>query len=97
MAVSPTAAPAPGVTERPEGSRQFRFAGYLIGAFVVLAFCVTYLGETIVQGWNCAAQTGVCRSGFSRTFVGSFLLGALIGPVLHVLDISLLRTAERYQ
>ncbi len=90
------AEPAPAVRVEPAGdgevARAIRFAVYLTGGLVVLAFGIADVASSLGQILDCVYQTTFCSGGFSSGFelevvpelgAGAFLVGVAV--VLFVL------------
>ena len=65
MAESPPTEPPHAPANDREIARAIRFAVYLTGGLVVLAFDINELGVSLGEVLNCLAQTGFCSGGFS--------------------------------
>ncbi len=91
MAEPATAAPTPRASDVETG-RAIRFAVYLTGGLVTLAFAVTELATSLGEVLNCAYQTTLCGGGLSSGLdlevapeLGAGVFLAAVSVVLFVL------------
>lgn len=86
--------------DQPSGSgagieRAIRFAVYLTGGLVTLAFGLLYITSDLGEVLNCVYQTDICSGGFSQGLYLETIPQLVGGAIMLVVAIVLLLLARR--
>ena len=92
--------PAPTAADLPPSDgagteRAIRFAVYLTGGLVALAFGINNIADNMGQVLNCLQQTDVCTGGFSQAIYYAVVPGLVGGSVLVAVALVLFVLAHR--
>ena len=75
--------------------RAIRFAVYLTGGLIVLAFGILYVTSDVGNVLNCVYQTTFCSGGFSQAELFETVPGLVGGAILVVIAVVLFFLARR--